>query len=268
MADGGQVLVETTLLQGRLLSLARKKSPPQRRGLPADHYGRTDLSHSGVDRHSPDFQPNQPRMATSTQSQPAGDLKKHSNWHGSPQALTKLPDSSSATVKRLDKVAFVLGEAPTVLVEYVCFVPPRSSPSCSSAPHSLSAASTASTTSCPTSTTPRTSSRPDAVRISLTGRASPLFEVCFVPTNGRACGRSRIEKNGLVFHDLTKQTSVSINRLPAMVVYCIRWCLSRRRACGPTGLCLVDRLPVGVLHVLAGGGSDHHTGPAAERPLR
>ena len=33
-----------------------------------------------------------------------------------------------------------------------------------------------------------------------------------------------IWKNGLVFSELTKQTSVSILRLPAIVVYCIRWC--------------------------------------------
>ena len=52
-----------------------------------------------------------------------------------------------------------------------------------------------------------------------------------------------------------------------MVVYCIRWCLSRRRACGPTGLCLVDRLPAGVLLVLAGDVPGHHGGPAAERHL-
>ena len=64
---------------------------------------------------------------------------------------------------------------------------------------------------------------PMLARIALTDDASPLFKVCSVLANGPLLRGVPVSKNGLVFHDLTKQRGISINSRLAMVVYCIRW---------------------------------------------
>ncbi|KAL7713502.1 Glycerophosphocholine acyltransferase 1 [Entamoeba marina] len=52
---------------------------------------------------------------------------------------------------------------------------------------------------------------------------TPLFEICFVLANGPLLLAIPLWTNSLVFHDLTKLTSISIHFLPAMVTYTIRW---------------------------------------------
>ncbi|EKE39956.1 hypothetical protein ENUP19_0156G0030 [Entamoeba nuttalli] len=52
---------------------------------------------------------------------------------------------------------------------------------------------------------------------------SPMYEILFVLTNGPLLMAIPVWTNSLVFHDLTKLTSISIHFLPAMVTYSIRW---------------------------------------------
>ena len=105
------------------------------------------------------------------------------------------------------------------------------------------------------------------VRISLTGDASPLFEVCFVLENGPLLWAIPFRKNRHVFHDLTKQTNISIHCLPAIVVNCIRWCRPDVELQDLVDFVSWIVYPV-VQLVLACGVPEHGGGPAAEHPLR
>ena len=53
---------------------------------------------------------------------------------------------------------------------------------------------------------------------------NPLVPVLFQLTQGPLLMAIPVWTNSLVFHDLSKITSISIHFIPAMVTFCLRWC--------------------------------------------
>ena len=218
------MLVEPVVFLPLLFSLTRKNGLPQHR---ATSYRslRQDrpLAFRQFTITPRMFTFDQLRLATSTRSQARGQSQKPD----------QAPRPTRATVKRIN-MAFALGDAVMILAECVFFCPPgdhalplplrrlssSSSPICSSSLQLVDRCHYFVLDLCDSA---KVFCVPTLARISPMGDASPLFNVCLVLANGSLQWAIPAWKNGLVFHDLTKQRGISINSRLAMVVYCIRW---------------------------------------------